>query len=349
MMKRGLSTRDPQHISTSLLRRRQEPIRDELRRRGLDAAVLVCDISTGSDIAYLTHLTLYWSTGLLVIGADGSTAFMPALSPRTENWFSATGEFDEVRSGTDLIGSLRAISGEHGYRRLGLIERDRFPQGLLRDIESDDAFETDDLGEIVRDLRAVPDEVARSDLHTAAEFAEAALVRFGDSTSSGANATEAAADAEYALRMAGVWDASVVPTPVGDGVNVRLRCQLRDAWVAVERSMGDQGGRQWWEDLRDWLLPRLRPERTTEDLHTDVLRYVAAHPFDGADIWETVVEPSADIEARAGMAESRPLVEGMAAHVSISAWDENGALLVRWGNTVLIDSDGTVRCLISEE
>lgn len=349
MMKRGLSTRDFERTSRSLLRGRQQPIRDELRRRGLDAALISSDISTGSDIAYLTHLTLYWSTGLLVIGADGATIFMPALSPRTENWFGETGLFDEVHSGTDLIGSLATVAGGHDYRRIGLIERDRFPQVLLREIESDAAYETEDIGGIVREARVAPDAGTLADLRAAYELADAALDRFAQVLAASSSASDAGAEAEFVLRVGGAWDAGIVSVPLGDALGVRLRVQLRDAWVAVERVIGEGAAEKKLSgELREWALRHLRPGMIAADMRAALDGFIDARPELSASTWEVVLEPACNVEARAVLAEPVAVTAGMVVHVSVTAWSERGDYEALWGNTVLIDEAGMPRSLTSE-
>lgn len=307
------------------------------------------DVSTGGDLAYLTHLTLYWSTGLLVIGVDGATIFLPALSPRTENWFGETGLFDEVRSGTDLIGSLAAALDGHGYRRIGLVERGRFPQGLLRGIESDRRWEVEDLGDVVREARAVPDDATMADLAAAHELAEAALERFAEVLETSSSASDAGAEAEFLLRSGGAWDASVTSVPLDASRGVRLRVQLRDAWVAIERVVGgDAATRDLSDALGERLLDRLSPGVTAAELRAELDELVFTRDDLSGLVREVVLEPACDVEARPVLAPLAPVSARMAVHVSVEAWDAQGDERVLWGNTVLIDEAGRSCAPISE-
>lgn len=349
MMKRGLSTRDVAHTTDDLLRDRQRPIREALERRGLDAAVISSDISTGGDIAYLTHLTLYWSTSLLVIGADGATIFLPGLSPRTENWFGETGLFDEVRSGTDQVGALADLAAAHGYRRLGLVDRERFPQELLRALETDPRYETEDIGAIVREARVVPDEPALADLRAASDLITGALERLADELDGGASPCAAAADAEFVIRSGGAWDASVASAPAGEAVGVRIRAQLRDAWVAAETVVGQAPGvRALSIELRDWALRRVTAGARRDDLRSAFDALLTARPELARATWELVVEPACDIEARPEISSPSAIEEGAAVHVCAAVWGERGEYLALWGNTVLISGVGQAQPLISE-
>jgi len=349
MMKRGLSTRNPITNPVAAYRERQSLLRSELHARDLDAAVLYCDISSGSDIAYLTHLTLYWSRGLLVIGADGPIAFLPALSPRTEDWFESTGVFDQVLSSTDLAHSLATIIGEHGYRRLGLLERARFPHALLREIDAALEVPGVDLGGLLRDLRVVPDAMARGDLETAAELAADAMRIIEQRLAAGGNLVEACAAAELDMRTAGAWEVVLTRPATANGSGVILRCQLRDAWIATERLFGASPDVETWiEALRAATYAQLRPGLTADALRTALAPHIAGFPSDAAH-WEVVLEAAPDIESRPQLGDAHSLQPGMAVHISVAVWNTTGELCALWGDTVMFESPGTIRPLINEE
>lgn len=346
MMKRGLSTLDTDRTPTSLFKDRQDQLRQVARERQLDAVLVYGDVSGGGDIAFLTHTTLYWGHGVLVIPVEGPTALVMTLSPRTHDWFRGTGVLGELISGPQLGPLLRQLSIDRDYSAVGIVGQNDFPAAILEAITKDRETRLVDLGSAVRELRSCPDKTALADaLLTAglgARGLEAALAA-ADSSDPGL----ARADSEYAMRREGAWDATTVITKSADeAVAVQLRCQLRDSWYGAERFVrgGNDANSAEAQSLYKEMLSRLRPGTTETELRDAVLAFAESTGTGNGMVIDVVLETAPDVESRLVFPEAEPgFAVGSVVHVALWGWDQDGFPTMAIGDTFLMSMAGCAR------
>ncbi len=342
-MKRGLSSLDPNPSARAIYSIRQEKVRDALRRNGVDAGILYADISTGADIAYLTHATLYWSYGAVLIVVDGPTVLLPGLSPRTEEWFSANGVFDRIVSSTDIAGAVRDLAVEFEVKSLGLIDSGHFPAALREQLCAVPGLVVEDEGPIVREQRQIPDIDSLKSFVDAARLGAHAIATASDAVARG-ETENAGAEAEYSMRMGGAWDASAIVEPSSEGGGLlSLRCQVRDGWYAAARHLGDVR----WKDRGVRLLDVMRHSARKGGTHEAAERLIREEldliPFPGVAVVAVTIEFAADIEPRYRMDEMGSFREGQLIHMEVDAWSKDGASLIAVGDVFRVGaSEGTL-------
>ena len=156
-MKRGLVVLDPAEIPPGELEQRVGALQAELRERGLAAALVYADVYHSGDLGYLSNICLYWNEALLAVPADGRAALLTKLSPRVANWWRATSNLEDFRSGRVLAKLAEGFLAEQGPGGVGLVELDWWPDQLLADVTAAaGGREITDLGSVVRRRRQVP-------------------------------------------------------------------------------------------------------------------------------------------------------------------------------------------------
>jgi hypothetical protein len=333
MMKRGLSSLDPR-LSGSDFTDRQERLRQLVRDRGLDALLVYGDASCGGDIAYLTHATLYWADAVLVLPAEGPSMLAKTLGPRTDTWFRATSFIGELCSGPRLPGLLARELGARGYRELGLVDYRQFPASVVDELRAT-GHTLHDLGPVVAQRRGTPDEAGLADLAACARLGQAGLAAARDCLAEG-RPDRLRAEAEFAIRAGGAWDAVVQATPTPSGaLVVQVRCQLRDAWYGALRTLDPAGG-PVAEPAFARLVDALRPGGTDQEL------VGLLPPADPECEYELTVHGAPEIEWRpaTGVQAGWRGVEGGTAHLALRAWTRAGALAAAHGDTYRITTTG---------
>ena len=120
-MKRGLVVLDPAEIPPGELEQRVGALQAELRARGLAAALVYADVYHSGDLGYLSNICLYWNEALLAVPADGQAALLTKLSPRVANWWRATSNLEDFRSGRVLAKLAEGFLAEQGPGGVGLV------------------------------------------------------------------------------------------------------------------------------------------------------------------------------------------------------------------------------------
>jgi hypothetical protein len=346
MMKRGLSTLDADRTPVSLFTGRQDQLRQIARERQLDAVLVYGDVSGGGDIAFLTHTTLYWGHGVLLIPAEGPTALVMTLSPRTHDWFHGTGVLGELISGPQLGPLLRQLSVDRDYSAVGIVSQNDFPASILESITKDRETRLVDLGSAVRELRTCPDNTALGDAQQTAGLGarglEAALAAAGSP-----DPGPARADSEYTMRKEGAWDATTVITRSADeAVAVQLRCQLRDSWYGAERFVrgGNDANSAEAQFLYDEMLSRLRPGTTATELRDEVLELAKSTGTGNDMVIDVILEAAPDVESRPVFPEAEQgFAVGSVVHAALWGWDQDGFPTMAIGDTFLLGKAGVAR------
>lgn len=240
-MKRGLIARDPSDAVRASAEQRVTAVRERVREAGCVVGLVYGDVSRSDDISYLGTLCVYWNEGILAVPADGDVAFITKLSPRVHPWMRASSTVTDLRSGPNLpklIGGLLEDLQAEPQPRIGLVERDWWPSGLLADIAA--AFpeaELADLGDVVRAARLVPDAGELDLLRRAGVVAGEAVQSAIDLEGSAPAAR--IGEIERRVRRAGMTDLFAVAEEAPDGsVTTGAVVQLQHLWLRAARSGG---------------------------------------------------------------------------------------------------------------
>ncbi len=344
MMKRGLSTLNTDRTPAAIFEARQTRLRHTTQEKGLDAAIIYGDVSTGGDIAFLTHSTLYWGNAILVVPAEGPTVLVMTLSPRTQDWFRATSVLDEMISGPQIASLVHQLCIDRGYTRLGLVDQDYWPAEMAKTISGEGTLRVSNLGPVVRDLRTVPDEETFADLTECAELGALGL----DAATTAAKSGDAAfvrAEAEFAMRAAGAWDATTVVTVASGGeLVIQLRCQIRDAWYGAERVVvGSNDGIVTGQSLFDEMIDVPRPGISAAELR-QIVQSRADARLHSSILIDVVLETAPDIEQQHVLVDTSKsgFPEGSVLHAALWGWADDGSPVMAFGDTFRLTLTGAI-------
>ncbi len=241
-MKRGLVVLDPTEIPPGELDRRVGALQAELRSRGLAAALVYADVYHSGDLGYLSNICLYWNEALLAVPADGRAALLTKLSPRVANWWRATSNLEDFRSGRVLATLAGGFLAEQGPGGVGLVELDWWPGELVAEVTAAaGGREVTDLGSVVRRRRQVPSPAEAELLRQAAALTARSVAAALDG---GLTNFERSGQAELTARLGGAEDVLVYCHSSGAGADtVEVVSEYRGYWTGAARVLaaGDPG------------------------------------------------------------------------------------------------------------
>lgn len=264
-MRHGLIKWDPALLSEGQVRQRQGAVRAALRAAGLDALLVYTNHVRSGAVTWMTGFTPYWSDGLVLVPADGPALFATALSKRVSGWIVANNPTCQVLNSPrpgELVGARLA---ELGSARLGVVELDRLPSGLIDEMSTAWRGELSDASALFAGLRATPDAaetalVARTDAMARAAFAALPQVRH-----TSGDVSEAA---ELSVRLAGAEEVYVAIAPdlatggllasrkgdvaLGEYLALRLSLAFHGVWVRRTETLARSGGDAQLDAARDW-------------------------------------------------------------------------------------------------
>jgi hypothetical protein len=242
-VKRGLVVLDPAEIPPGELEQRVGALQAELKARGLAAGLIYADVYHSGDLGYLSNICLYWNEALLAVPADGNPALLTKLSPRVANWWRATSQLEDFRSGRVLATLVEGFLAEQGPGGVGLVELDWWPDSVFADVAgAAGGRELSDLGSVVRRRRQAPSPAEAELLRRAAAVtAESVAVALDGALSN----FERAGKAELAARMGGVEDVNVYCHSSGqDADTVEVVSEFRGYWTGAARVLA-KGDLDW--------------------------------------------------------------------------------------------------------
>lgn len=242
-MKRGLVVLDPAEIPPGELEQRVGALQAELKSRGLAAAIVYADVYHSGDLGYLSNICLYWNEALLAVPAEGSPALLTKLSPRVANWWRATSQLEDFRSGRVLGKLVEDFLAEQAPGGVGLVELDWWPDSVAADVTAAAAGrEISDLGSVVRRRRQASSPAEAELLRRAAAVtAESVSVALDGALSN----FERAGKAELAARMGGVEDVNLYCHSSGpDADTVEVVSEYRGYWTGAARVLA-KGDPRW--------------------------------------------------------------------------------------------------------
>lgn len=237
-MKRGLVVLDPAEIPPGELEQRVGALQAELRARGLAAALVYADVYHSGDLGYLSNICLYWNEALLAVPADGRAALLTKLSPRVANWWRATSNLEDFRSGRVLAKLAEGFLAEQGPGGVGLVELDWWPDQLVADLTAAaGGREITDLGSVVRRRRQAPSPAEAELLRQAAALTARSVAAALDG---GLSNFERSGKAELTARMGGAEDVLVYcHSSTADADTVEVVSEYRGYWTGAARVLAN--------------------------------------------------------------------------------------------------------------
>jgi len=241
-MKRGLVVLDPAEIPPGELEQRVGALQAELRDRGLAAALVYADVYHSGDLGYLSNICLYWNEALLAVPAEGKPALLTKLSARVANWWRATSNLEDFRSGRVLAKLAEGFLAEQGPGGVGLVELDWWPDTLAAEVTAAaGGREVSDLGSVVRHRRQSPSASEQVLLRQASSLTAQAVAAALDG---GLSNHARAGQAELTARLGGAEDVLVYcHSATADADTVEVVSEYRGYWTGAARVLatGDPG------------------------------------------------------------------------------------------------------------
>lgn len=229
-MRHGLIRWRDENLSQDDVLARQDRIRANLRTAGLDALLLYTNHVRSGAVTWASGFTPYWSDALWLLPVEGQAFFATALSKRLGNWIAATNPTSEIghspRPG-DLVGARLA---QLGARRVGVVELNRLPAGLMAEIAgATDATLIDATG-LFTALRIQPDTAEARLLAQTDAIARAAFDKTPAQCARVGDVTEAL---ELWARLAGVEEIYIATAP-------DLTADIRFARIKGDVALGER-------------------------------------------------------------------------------------------------------------
>lgn len=217
-MKRGYMDWDQALLPPQALEYRRATLARQLRREGLDAAVIYGDVNAADELIDFSNYGPYWCNTAAIITADGRYHLVTGHNARVNPWICQITGVDESQitpagmkvpqrtaevlrtllpqgGSVGLVGKYTLADSAAALRAAGfsVTSIDRFTSGLLD--ARDDAY------------RAVVDKGHR--------LMEDALLRVLDGAAGGGSVKQLCAEIEYALRSAGAMDVVLLASARG--------------------------------------------------------------------------------------------------------------------------------------
>jgi hypothetical protein len=209
-MRHGLMLWRENELSVADVKARQAHLQQAITASGLDGMLIYTNHVRSAAVTYVSGFTPYWSDGLLLVLREGAPIFLTALSKRVGEWVKSISPTVEVAH-SPFPGKLAAERlRKVGAKRLGIVELDRMPSGLVDEILSLLSIELSDSTALFAAVRGQAD---RAELnlvrHTDAIAREA--FKAGDVTSRYAG--DFTGPVERAARLAGAEECYVAVAP----------------------------------------------------------------------------------------------------------------------------------------
>jgi hypothetical protein len=209
-MRHGLILWREDELSRSDVQARQTRLQQAIAAAGLDGVLIYTNHVRSAGVTWVSGFTPYWSDGLVLVLREGLPIFLTALSKRVGEWVKSVAPTFEVAH-SPFPGKL---AGERlakvGAKRLGVVELDRMPGGVVDEIVSVLPVELSDATDLFTSVRGKVDR------------AELRLVRMTDdlareSFKAGDIASRFAGDftgpVERAVRLAGAEECYIAVAP----------------------------------------------------------------------------------------------------------------------------------------
>ncbi|CAN7689679.1 aminopeptidase P family N-terminal domain-containing protein [Neorhizobium sp. LjRoot104] len=209
-MRHGLILWREQELSLADVKARQVRLQQAIAAAGLDGVLIYTNHVRSAGVTWISGFTPYWSDGLVLILREGQPIFLTALSKRVGEWVKSVAPTFEVAH-SPFPGKL---AGERlakvGATRLGVVELDRMPGGVVDEILSVLPVELSDATELFTAVRGQPD---RAELDLARRTDNIAREAFKAGDIKGKYAGDFTGAVERAVRLAGAEECYVAVAP----------------------------------------------------------------------------------------------------------------------------------------
>jgi len=209
-MRHGLIQWDEADLSTESVRARQARLQQALVDEGLDGLLIYTNHVRSAAVTWATGFTPYWSDALWLQPTEGAPLFATALSKRVGNWIAATNPTSEIEHSPKPGGLIGARLTRLGAARLGVVELDRMPAGLMAEVVDTCKAELVDATELFAAVRAAPEAVEAQLAVKAAAIADEALASIPALRTCAGDVMQAV---ELSARLAGAEEVYVAVAP----------------------------------------------------------------------------------------------------------------------------------------
>ncbi|MGI0134739.1 MAG: hypothetical protein ACREBW_07275, partial [Candidatus Micrarchaeaceae archaeon] len=245
-MKRGWIAWDHTELPRTTFEARLKAVSKVLSDIDLPALVIYTDVWRSNHARHLVNFMPYWNRSLLVVPSNASPPILIcALSPRVYPWIRSISVVDDIRPGGDPGAELLRLCGEKGWKRFGVVDLARLPNGIYSSISEGDVQAVD---VPARELfSSAPDESELSMRKRAATMVREILAE-EIPLSAGVLDYRLVGNLEKKLRRAGAEDLVILltdgefcPLPASGSIlensfSVAVALEYRGHWIRVSRS-----------------------------------------------------------------------------------------------------------------
>jgi hypothetical protein len=209
-VRRGLILWREDELSLADVKDRQARLRQAIAAAGLDGHLIYTNHVRSAGVAWVSGFTPYWSDGLLLVLREGAPAFLTALSQRVGEWVKSVSPTMDVAH-SPFPGRL---AGERlariGATRLGVVELDRMPGGVVDEILSVLPVDLSDASDLFARVRSRAD---RAELNLARRADAIAREAFKAGDVGAKHAGDFTGPVERMVRLAGAEECYVAVAP----------------------------------------------------------------------------------------------------------------------------------------
>jgi len=242
-MRHGLILWREDELSLSDVKARQARLQQAIMTAGLDGVLIYTNHVRSAGVTWVSGFTPYWSDGLVLVLCEGAPIFLTALSKRVGEWVKSVAPTFEVAH-SPFPGKL---AGERlakiGAKRLGVVELDRMPGGVVDEILSVLPVELSDAMDLFMKVRSQADRAELNLVRHTDNLAREAF-KAGDVVSKFAG--DFTGPVERAVRLAGAEECYMAVAPdlskdrrfirtgkaeLGPTFAVRLSIAYNGVWV----------------------------------------------------------------------------------------------------------------------
>ncbi|WJR69122.1 aminopeptidase P family N-terminal domain-containing protein [Neorhizobium sp. CSC1952] len=209
-MRHGLILWREDELSSADVKARQARLQRAIAAAGLDGLLIYTNHVRSAGVTWVSGFTSYWSDGLVLVLREGAPIFLTALSKRVGEWVKSVAPTFEVAHSPfpgKLAGERLAMVGA---KRLGVVELDRMPGGVVDEILSVLPVELSDATDLFTKVRGQADHAELNLVRHTDDLAREAF-KAGDVKSRYAG--DFTGPVERAVRLAGAEECYVAVAP----------------------------------------------------------------------------------------------------------------------------------------
>jgi len=264
-MRHGLMKWREDELSQADVLSRQYRLQQAMETHDLDGVLIYTNHVRSAAVTYLTGFSPYWSDALLFLPATGKPLFATALSKRVGNWIKSTNPTSDIahspRPG-ELIGEQMVAIG---CRKIGVVELDHIPGGLIDEIAGVSNAQLVDASAIFAAVRTVRDAAEIALVEKTNQIAADAFASAPTERNLVGDVTEAL---ELYVRNAGAEECYVAIAPdlkkdtrlartkgqvaLGETFAIRLSIAYNGVWIRRTETFARTSGESSFQRLALW-------------------------------------------------------------------------------------------------